>query len=299
MVEFFKELDVKILAALIAAITSIITVLITIGTKNFLEKNLHSYKLKSNYAYDQKRKIKDVIAQNKGHLLSAAASLNGRMKNLTSRSENQQWLRMHGDYNPEDRYYFKSFLYRILRFYAWIDILEKDLIYLDTAIAESDDMEFVKYLKVFPEIFHDGDLVENMGRTHDQVEHDLIYRDEFKNMYLWMINDNQKVISFNKFKQLYLENLNRFEKLCAYLDCIHPDEDRFRWDRICGLQLLVIGLLNKYGYDYQFTDKKYLKQLIDRQGKTRIFGNIKKHIYEKYKIKKKGLKIIFSALEDS
>ncbi len=281
MIEYFLNLDVKIQAALISAFTSIFIFIITISSKNFLERKIYSSKLKSNYEYEQRKLIKDVLAKNKGHLIHSAHSLNGRLKNFTKNyNKASVWM-------EKKQYYFKSFLFRILRFFAWIHIIEQDLIFLDTSISEKSDLDFVKYLKIFPEFFHDGDLVTNMNLTDKQVENDLIYRDVFKNMFLWMIKDDNTVISFNEFEKRYDKHYSEFEPLADYIYKIKIDDtERFRIDRLFGLQLMIIGLINNYGYDYQETSKNYLEELVRRQKTTRIFKNITIHIFKKYKISK-------------
>jgi len=291
MIEYFLDLDFKVQAALIAAFTSIFTFIISISSKNFLERKIHSSKLKSNYEYEQRKLIKDVLAKNKGHLIHSAHSLNGRFKNFTKNyAKASVWM-------ERKEYYYKSFIYRILRFFAWIDILEQDLIFLDTSISAKADLDFVKYLKVFPEFFHDGDLVDKLSLTENQVESDLIYRDTFKRMYLWMITDKKTVITFNEFEKEYDSNYSDFEPLAEYIFKIKLNESRFRLDRLFGLQLMIIGLINNYGYDYQETSKEYLEELIKRQNTKRIFKNIRTHIFKKYKINRFKNRRIYCALK--
>ncbi|NOQ71763.1 MAG: hypothetical protein GQ574_07175 [Crocinitomix sp.] len=291
MIDYFLSLDIKVQAALIAALTSLLTFIISISSKNFLERKIHSSKLKSNYEYEQRKLIKDVLAKNKGHLIHSAHSLNGRFKNYTKNYPlSSEWL-------DRKTYYYKSFLYRILRFFAWIHIIEQDLIFLDTSISAKTDLDFAKYLKVFPEFFHDGDLVNELNVPRNEVENDLIFRDAFKRMFLWMITEDKTVISFNEFEEKYDANYSNFEPLGDYLDNVERDKAGFKADRLFGLQLMLVGLINNYGYDYQETSKKQLNELIKGQNTTRIFKNIRLHVFKKYKINKFKNRRVYCAIK--
>lgn len=66
MIDSFLELDIKTQAVILAAITSIITLGITLTTKSLIERKIHSSKLKSDHEYEQRKLIKDVLAKIKG-----------------------------------------------------------------------------------------------------------------------------------------------------------------------------------------------------------------------------------------
>ena len=64
-------------------------------------------------------------------------------------------MEIDGDYNNPNNYYFQSFVYRILSVYAWMRKIELELIHLDTTIAISDDLNFVKFIRFYGRIFSD------------------------------------------------------------------------------------------------------------------------------------------------
>ena len=140
MIDFIKTPEV--IAAIIAAITSVITLGLTLLTKNFIEKSLLIFKLDSEYKFEQRKKIKNVLALNKGHLLTACENLNHRLWN-SSKENHLKWMEVNGVYNNPNNYYFHSFVYRILNVYAWMSKIESELIHLDTTIATSDDLDFM------------------------------------------------------------------------------------------------------------------------------------------------------------
>jgi hypothetical protein len=300
--DYLLGLDIKIQTALIAAATSILTFILSLVTKNYLEGKSYTKKLEKDYTYEQRKKVKDAIAAHKGHLLNAASSLNGRLKNLT-KVNGEKWLNVDGEYTTDGHLYFKTFVYRVLSFYAWINVLEDELIYMDTFISAKEDIEFLKFLRVFPLPFYDGDLVDGIKNENGddnlsakEINRDIIYKDIFNSMYLWMITPEKKVISFEEFLSTYESNLDKISPLFSFLDGINPRENRFRWDRIYVLQILLVGFLNKFGYDFHKTDYKYLNELIDRQGKKKTFKNIDEHIFKKFKIKSGGMRLIKFAI---
>ena len=100
------------IAALVAAITSLVTLFLTLMTKNFVEKKLLVFKLDTEHKFEQRKKIKSVLASNKSHLLNACENLNHRLWNF-SKPDTYEWLDIKGDFS-KPHYYFHSFAYRII-----------------------------------------------------------------------------------------------------------------------------------------------------------------------------------------
>ena len=88
-------MEKEILSALIAAGTSIVTVLMI---KPCIDKHLLKYKLKQDYIFDQSKKVKEHIALHKGRLLLSAEHLNSRMKNF-AKNHTEKWLDVKGEYS--------------------------------------------------------------------------------------------------------------------------------------------------------------------------------------------------------
>ena len=102
MIDFIKTPEV------IAAITSIITLGLTLLTKNFIEKSLLIFRLDSEYKFEQRKKIKNVLALNKGHLLTACENLNHRLWN-SSKENHLKWMEVNGVYNNPNNYLLSLF----------------------------------------------------------------------------------------------------------------------------------------------------------------------------------------------
>ena len=69
--------------SLIAFLTSVCTIVIALFAKSFIERRFHLFKLNAEYAYDQRKQIKNIIAKNKMQLLNACELLDYRLWNFT------------------------------------------------------------------------------------------------------------------------------------------------------------------------------------------------------------------------
>ena len=132
-------MDEKIISAIIAASTSIVTVLISFWIKPKIERKTHISKVEIEHEYEQRKKIKGVLSKYKIHIVNSADSLKGRLNNL-SIHWSSKWHYVDGNFLNQEDYYFQSTIYRILSFYAWMKIIERNLIYLDTTIASDEDL---------------------------------------------------------------------------------------------------------------------------------------------------------------
>ncbi|MGB3180758.1 MAG: hypothetical protein WBB45_05175 [Cyclobacteriaceae bacterium] len=285
-----EKMNEQLLTVMIAVITSISTLLISFLFKPLIEKRTHLSKVEIDHEYEQRKKIKEVLSKYKMHLINSADSLRGRLNNLSYCFVTNQH-KVDGDFHNEDKSYFQSTIYRVLRFYAWMMIVEKKLIYLETTIASTDDLNFIKYIKAMKRTLQRDALVKGIQERKD-VSRDMIFRDNLDEMCQWLIKE-EDVISFSEFKINSSQNQAKIEQVCKFIDGISPVEDRRRWDRLYCLHLVTISFLNSYGYDYQVEPEKDIRDLIDRIRKTEIFPNLILHLkryklYEDMEVRKLG-----------
>ncbi len=246
---------------LISVVVSFITFLLTIVIKNYFENRLHKRKLETEHKFNQQKMIKEVLAKYKVHLLTSCEDFNYRMWNF-SENYSKRWhfiSEKDNDYSKH-HYYFHSFIYRFLSVLAWIKKIQKEMIFIDTTLASKNDLEFIKFLRVIPQLFCDLQFVE--GKNADGTyATDHFFRDKL-NLFPDVIISENGIKSYSE----YIENLNDTQKplyeLYNWFNGISPDENRKRWDRLYFLHLIVIIFLNNYGYDFQKTDKNKLKQVL-------------------------------------
>ena len=265
MIELLK--DPKVIAAIIAALTSVITLFIL---KPFVEKRMLKFKLNEEHKYEQRKQIKEVLAKNKTQLIGSAEQLNHRLWNFR-RNHSENWHKVSGDYFNSENYYFNSFIYRILAFYAWLRVIDKQMIYLDTTIASKDDLFFVKYLQIFPQIMCDLFLFRGFEFDPNSPK-DHFFRNDFEDITLTLVSGD-RVIQYSDFFDHLSQSKEQYIRLCAFIDGLSPDEERLRFDRLQLLHLTILAFLNKYGYDFQYTDDERVKNILDKPRKSRLLQN--------------------------
>lgn len=124
----------KILPIVVSAITTIIVFFVTLFTKNLIETRILRSKLNTEHKFDQRKKIKEVLAKHKIHIINACEEFNYRMWNF-SKNHQLNWINVQGVYDDSNKYYFHSFIYRFLCVFAWTKKIQKEMIFLDTTIA--------------------------------------------------------------------------------------------------------------------------------------------------------------------
>jgi hypothetical protein len=169
------------------------------------------------------------------------------------------WLVVKEDYLC-DNYYFHSFVYRFLSVYAWIKKIQSEMIFLDTTISTKSDLEFIKFLRVFPELFCDLILIEGeKADGRNAVDH--FFKNEFE-LFPDIIICEKGIISFSEYRNNLTVVQNDLLSLFNFFDGITPEENRKRWDRLHLLNLTIIIFLNNYGYDFQRTDDNKIDEAI-------------------------------------
>jgi hypothetical protein len=265
MIDFFKNLTPQIQAAIIAAVTAILTTILSFITKSWIEKKVLINKLESEYKYEQQKNLKALLAKNKMRLLNSAEALNHRLWNFME-NHSEPWLNTRGNY-------YNSFVYRFITFFAYIRQIEKELIYIDSTFAGKEDLEFIKFLRTFPQLFCDVKLFK--GEKYDKslaVDH--FFRNNFENTCDSFICQNE-IVTYSNF----LDEIGKYEyenkKLFDYFDSICIDESRYRFDLIKTFHLTIIAFLNTYGYDFQQTTLKQINEVIETPRKSRLYKNYK------------------------
>lgn len=271
-------MEIDIITAIIAAGTSILTTTIF---KPIWDKHFIKFQLKQNYIANQSKKAKEHIALHKSTLLKSAELLNQRLKNF-AKNHNNGWLNLSGNY-LNNSHYIDTTVYRFLSFFSQIRIIEKDLIFIDTTIAQRTDLRMLKYFRAFNEVMCDADLFE--GFQYDfNYQTDHFFTSPFINLTNTMIH-NDKVIELEDFLHLKNSSLNKIEIVYKFFDSINPSENRLRCERLKAFHILLISFLNEYGYDYQKTSKEKLKFLKAQLGEYKLLDNLQV-LVNKFKLNK-------------
>ena len=146
MRDWFLSLDPTVAAAIIAAAVALLTNVLTgviayftpIGSYLIAKLELRD-KLRIEYEYEQRKKLRDLIGRYHGRVLQAAEDMNYRIFNLYS-NESHGWLEVDTDYEKvgttRQKYYFQTTVYRFLNLMFIVRRFEEESLYVDSRIAE-------------------------------------------------------------------------------------------------------------------------------------------------------------------
>ena len=286
--------DPRIVTALIAAAVSILTVLLGFVLKAWFERYFLIFKLESEHRYEQKKKIKEVLACYKTQLLNAGEALNHRLWNF---SENyvEGWHAQQKSNDVAKHYYLASFTYRLLVFFAWTRHIESRMVHLDTTIASKDDLNFVKFLRLLTQIQCDLELFRGLDYDKSYAT-DHFFHDNFLHMCDCVSNDD-KVLSFSDFKENKNSCLDVAAPMVRFIAGMEPDEKRLRWDRLQAFHYVLLMFMNAYGYDFQYTDKAKFDGLVKRQPRpNKVVANLNALISRMHLDRQKEVRKILEAL---
>src|SRR5262249_35108870 len=130
-------INASVSAALIAAVVS---GLVTLATKLWLDRRAHQSDLEADYRHEQRKSLQALIGRYHGGLLEHAVSWNYRTLNLFANVE-RGWLQRGGEYCDRSHYYFHSSVYRLLALLGLAQLFEDQQIYIDARYVETRELE--------------------------------------------------------------------------------------------------------------------------------------------------------------
>jgi len=209
MIEWVKTLDLTIQVVIISSITSIFGFITGWIFKLLYERNSLKYKLKKEYEFEQKKKLKDEIAKNKIHLLNAVEELNHRLWNFSQNISTKKYSVSKNNWFTEEQYYLNSFIYRFIKVLYLTIKTENDTVSIDSTIADNNDILFLKYIKTFKDIFTDKDLIKNLP-TQNKTTH--FYKNNLFGFASYISNEGN-LLSFEEFEEVLKINYKGLEKV--------------------------------------------------------------------------------------
>lgn len=227
------------------------------------------YKIKTEHAYEQKKKIKEAISKYKMPLLDSAESLNHRLWNFSGNC-NKGWHNFKKNELISDKYYLQTFCYRFLAFYAWCVKFERELIYLDVTLSEKNDLYFVKYIKIMQNIFCDASMLSNTGYDNEHAT-DHFFKDDLISVVEGMFTPTG-VITYSDFK---LKPESDYVLVSKYISTILKNKSCNKWHLINCFHFMLMAFLSKYGYDYQRTGLFKLFKLRRLEPENKLIINFK------------------------
>ncbi len=252
--------DVRIQAAIIAAVVGIIGGVIGTYLKHYFDKRFLRHRLETEYEYEERKKLRNLIGLYHGRILLAAEHLDHRLWNLKA-NESRGWLEVQGLYNqPSEHYYFTTTAYRFANFLGLVYLFQKEALYIDSRIADGNELTFLKYAKSFEWVMTDVALFE--GLHYD----DFHQRDHFFVDNLRLVCDAfisaGALVSLDDFHSQLVKCVpdSALANFLEFFDGICRNENRLRWDRVIAFHLLLLAFHNTFGYDMQ---KATIEQFVE------------------------------------
>jgi hypothetical protein len=279
---FSDKEQAAIIAAIISAVVSIITVFLKGGIDWIREDRHLRYKLKKEYTFKQKMQIKESLAKSKTPLIKAAEDLNYRLNDFIDHID-EGW---HSNTNEEIQtknygYYLKSFVYRLLSFFYWIEKAENDIYNFDFSVADKSDQVYLKYVKTMENFFCEKHLIKELIDNDPNNSKHHFYKNVI-NIYVSYMQKDGKLLSFDQFssKEEYDPILSVFH----YIREIRNDKNDPKYNIIMSFHLFLMLFLNKYGLDYQYTDRNKYHDIVTSYKDKIVIKNELEEFFEQNKI---------------
>lgn len=283
-----------ILTAVISAATSVLTI---IFIKPFIDKNFLKFRLEQEHLYEQRKKIKNVLAEHKIHIVNSAETLSHRLRAILKTKDNDKeriyWQKLNTGANLDEDYLIST-VYRFLIFFKRVTDLEEKLVYLDTTIASKEDLFFVKYLQLFPQVFCGSHLFNGVSFQINKIniEKDRFKRDEFSACLDLLKKDNE-FITYNEFKKnyhdIYLPNMQIINDFFQEIDPL--SKDRLNWDVLQIFWFVLSSFLNSYGYDFQQVKNDWIIKSIEKGKEQRLLSGFEKLIADNKLSNERSIKL--------
>lgn len=269
----FLNLDNSLQAVIISAVVGLLAGVVGHWLAYLLGRFELRDKLRMEYEYSERKKLRELIGKYQGRILTAAELLNHRLWNL---QENQAkgWLQVNGVYsNPDGNYFFTSTVYRTIHLFSLIRLFEKEAVFIDSRIAKDGELVFQNFTKALQWAMTDVELFAGLPYDVSQ-QRDHIFRDKLGLLCDSCIN-NGEVISIDNFHTLLLDSDNyKIQPLLQFFDGLCVSETRLRWDRIVALHLLILAFLNSTGYKVQYSKKQQFREIANTFNNRQVFLNL-------------------------
>lgn len=281
----FINANTDLLGAAIVAATVSTTVSYLFRTRETRDK------LKAEYEYEQRKKLRNLIGEFHGRMINATNSLNYRLWN-NYKNHQENWLHISGDYSP-DKHYFHSSVHRFLVVSALTRQFERKAIYVDRRIAEKGDFLFLRYVAVLHWCMTDVALFDGLDYDKEH-ETDHFFSDNFRQYCDSCIQDDGSIIEFSDLTKRVQDDRS-LDSVLTFFDGLSLDEERYRWDRLVVFHLLMIGFINNFGYKEQETTKKQIQTVVSKIKHPEVLKSIVNWLPRHGLADKKGGNRIISA----
>jgi hypothetical protein len=250
MFAFLGLTDAQLAAALVAAVTALVTTIAATPLRYLVDRALLVKKAETEYQYEARKVLRSLIGGYHGRVLDAAVDFHHRMTNLydsDSGAARHRLLDVRG--KPDGNYYYLSTVRRFLNLAALGLRFERDAIFIDARIAEHGDREFLYFVRAFRWAMTSETPFADFTDYPRGQARDHFFSDQYRALFA-VITDERPFLDQPAFEQL-LNSSHELQPVLDFFDGLSPDEQRFRWDRLVILHLLLMAFISGHGYPMQ------------------------------------------------
>jgi hypothetical protein len=274
--DFVAWNDARVQAALISAVVAILVTIIATPLRYFIDRRALRHKLRTEYEYEQRKYLRDLIGLYHGRLLQAAEDMNSRVFNLYL-YQDRGWLKVPDEKYSEASYYFRTTVYRFLAISTLVHRFEGEALYIDSRIAEENDFIFLKYVRALRLIVTEVSLFRDLEYDESE-EKDHFFADTLKKISssCW---SRDRLVTLKEFEPRLGKNRD-FDAALQFFNNLKASETRLRWDRLVAFHLLLAAFINTFGYDFQRKrlSRDELKQIVGNIQNIQVCRNLVGHI---------------------
>ena len=262
---FSDKEQAAIIAAIISAVVSIITVFLK-GVIDWIREDRHlRYKLKKEYTFKQRMQIKESLAKSKTPLIQASEELNSRLKNFSKNIDKRWHALPENEWTEPGAYYLVSFVYRLLAFFYWLEKAENDIYSFDFSVAAKEEKVYLKYVQSLRNFFYDSDLLNADFKIEYFNQDYQFFKNNINKYVSYMKREDGSLIPYEQFEEKITNNCETIKPVFKYISDIQKDGSDPKYNIIISFHLFLIVFLNKYGLDYHYLSREKFRILINER----------------------------------
>ena len=263
LIDSLQKINPTVGAAIVGAVAGFITALLTRWLQILADRYSLNYKLSKEFAFEQKRHIKQEISGTKMSLLNAAEELNFRLWNFSSNIAERWHNKDESEWSDPHNYYLHSFVYRLLVFLNLAFEADRSVqTYDSTLFSRKDrDIVYLKYVKSFKNFFCDVISLKEFDYEVQSATHHF-FRDHLSDSVRFVSGPERTIINFSEYLTKIRDDWSQIRQMLEYVTSIEREPDNINYNMIMGFHLMLMTFLNNFGHDYQVTIPAKIKGII-------------------------------------
>lgn len=266
--DWYTKQPKEIQGIIISVTVPFITFLLGGLAKWLYDRYSLKFKMKTEYYFVQKVKIKKKLSAQKTPLIKAAEDLNYRLWNLSENIGKGWHNKEEEEWQIGDKYYLKSTVYRLLVFFYYTLKAEHSIYNFDLSLADNSDKKYLKYIKTLKHFFCEAILLKDLNYDSSKCTNHF-YKDDLAK-FVNYLKEEKRIITYQEFSAKFHNNYSEIKPVIQYVTGINPQAGNLNYNVVMAFHLFIILFLNEYGLDFHHTSRRKMLQLTQRYSSLKI-----------------------------